>query len=178
MLEPLVGHDRNRLCQVEGGEGRIDREGDDTVGERHLGVLEPVSLAAEQHRHILARAHVRHQKNCRLIGPNNRLRLIVGARGRREHDGTVGNRAFQGVEQADAVQDPIGSGGRAACLTIGPPSAAAPAAGGPSRNGHDPGAAPMFSPSCGSTRIMMGPGASIQLLVLSVPAPGMTEIWF
>jgi hypothetical protein len=31
----------------------------------------------------------------------------------------------------------------------------------------------MFSPSCGSTRTMAGPGVAIQFLVLSVPAPGM-----
>src|ERR1700728_5073173 len=34
-------------------------------------------------------------------------------------------------------------------------------------------AAPIFSPSCGSTRITTGPGVSTQRLVLSVPAPGM-----
>ena len=32
--------------------------------------------------------------------------------------------------------------------------------------------APIFSPSCGSTRITIGPGVSTQRLVLSVPAPG------
>src|SRR5882757_6469828 len=34
-------------------------------------------------------------------------------------------------------------------------------------------AEPMFSPSCGSTRITTGPGCCTQFLVLSVPAPGM-----
>src|SRR5580704_8849433 len=34
-------------------------------------------------------------------------------------------------------------------------------------------AAPIFSPSCGSTRTTTGPGVSTQRLVLSVPAPGM-----
>ncbi len=34
-------------------------------------------------------------------------------------------------------------------------------------------AAPMFSPSCGSTRITTGAGPLVQSLVLSVPAPGM-----
>jgi len=33
-------------------------------------------------------------------------------------------------------------------------------------------AAPILSASCGSTRITHGPGRSTQLLVLSVPAPG------
>src|SRR5580704_806988 len=33
-------------------------------------------------------------------------------------------------------------------------------------------AAPIFSPSCGSTRTTVGPGRSIQFFVLSVPAPG------
>jgi hypothetical protein len=36
-------------------------------------------------------------------------------------------------------------------------------------------AAPMFSPSCGSTRTMIGAGVSIQRLVLSVPAPDIVE---
>src|SRR5262245_26702285 len=36
-------------------------------------------------------------------------------------------------------------------------------------------AAPMFSPSCGSTRTTIGPASSTQSLVLSVPAPGMTS---
>ena len=35
-------------------------------------------------------------------------------------------------------------------------------------------AAPIFSPSCGSTSTTIGAGCSIQRLVLSVPAPGMT----
>jgi hypothetical protein len=34
-------------------------------------------------------------------------------------------------------------------------------------------AAPMFSPSCGSTSTTIGPASAIQFLVLSVPAPGM-----
>ena len=38
-------------------------------------------------------------------------------------------------------------------------------------------AAPMFSPSCGSTRITTGPGCSIQFFVLSVPAPGMVRAY-
>src|SRR3982075_4286352 len=38
-------------------------------------------------------------------------------------------------------------------------------------------AAPMFSPSCGSTRMMTGPAVSIQFLVLSVPAPGMAALF-
>ena len=33
-LEPLVGDDEHRLREVERGEGRIDRQGDDAVGER------------------------------------------------------------------------------------------------------------------------------------------------
>src|SRR5512132_3991260 len=35
----------------------------------------------------------------------------------------------------------------------------------------------MFSPSCGSTRMMTGPAAATQFLVLSVPAPGMTALF-
>ncbi len=35
--------------------------------------------------------------------------------------------------------------------------------------------APMFSPSCGSTRTTIGPGSATQFLVLSVPAPGISH---
>src|SRR5262249_34120495 len=37
-------------------------------------------------------------------------------------------------------------------------------------------AAPMFSPSCGSTRITVGPAISVPFLVLSVPAPGIANV--
>jgi hypothetical protein len=36
-------------------------------------------------------------------------------------------------------------------------------------------AEPMFSPICGSTRITTGPGCCTQFLVLSVPAPGISN---
>src|SRR5438045_9108472 len=35
--------------------------------------------------------------------------------------------------------------------------------------------APILSASCGSTRMMIGPGVSIQRLVLSVPEPGIVD---
>ena len=38
-------------------------------------------------------------------------------------------------------------------------------------------AAPIFSPSCGSTSTMTGPGGALKALVLSVPAPGMQYSW-
>src|SRR5947207_772397 len=47
-LEPLVSDDDDRLGEIERGEGRIDRQGDDAVGERDFVVFEPDPLATEQ----------------------------------------------------------------------------------------------------------------------------------
>ena len=58
-LEPLVGDDQHRLGEIERGEGRIDRKGDDAVGERDLVVLEAVALAPEQHRRPFSPAATR-----------------------------------------------------------------------------------------------------------------------
>ena len=54
-LEPFVGDDHHRLGEIERGEGRIDRQGDDPVGERDLVVFQPDALAAEQDADGLAR---------------------------------------------------------------------------------------------------------------------------
>ena len=45
---PLVAEQQHRLGEVERGEARIDREGQDLVGERQVLVVEPGPLAAEQ----------------------------------------------------------------------------------------------------------------------------------
>src|SRR5439155_25807882 len=47
-LEPFIAGQEHRLRQIERGKARIDRKGDDAVGERDLLVLQPVALAAEQ----------------------------------------------------------------------------------------------------------------------------------
>ena len=47
-LEPLIAQQQNGLREIERGERRIDRKGDDAVGERDLLVLQAVALAAEQ----------------------------------------------------------------------------------------------------------------------------------
>ena len=61
-LAPLIGDQQHRLGEVEGGESRVDREGDDGVGERDLVVLEPGPLPPEQDADPLP-------------GPEPRLRL-------------------------------------------------------------------------------------------------------
>ena len=65
-LEPFVGDDHHRLRQIERGEGRIDRQGDDAIGERDLVVLEPVALAAEHDGDGLAGGDARRHLRPRL----------------------------------------------------------------------------------------------------------------
>ena len=45
---PLVGHDEDRLRQVERGEGRVERDADDGVGQHQLLVLEAGLLRPEE----------------------------------------------------------------------------------------------------------------------------------
>ena len=82
--------------------------------------------------------------------------------------------ASQRVIEHGVVEDAVGAGGHLARLRVRPASR-----GLTSRSRDSPkfamarAAAPMFSPSCGSTRITTGPGCCTHRLVLSVPAPGM-----
>ena len=111
-LEPFIADQEHRLRQIERGKARIDRKGDDAVGERHLLVLQAVALAAEQDAdraaaldfagHLLRGGFRRH----------HRLGLVVGAGGGREQQRAIGDRLLHRVEQFDPVQDMVGAGGR------------------------------------------------------------------
>ena len=175
-LEPFVADQQHRLRQVERGEARIDRKGDDPVGQRHLLILQAVALAAEQDADIAAAADLGRHFAGGGIRRHHGFGLIVGARGGREQQRAVGDRLLDRVEQFDAVQDVVGARGRAlrrgcwasrrAGLTIrSRVSAKLPMA---------RAAMPMFSPSCGSTRMTTGPARSMPVLVLSVPEPDMS----
>src|SRR5499427_5192571 len=119
-LEPLVGHDRDRLGEIERGKGRVDGKGDDAVGERHLVIFEAVALASEQHGDALAGGHVRRQQGGRSVRCDHGFRLVMGARRRREDEGAIGDRRLQRVEQRRRFENAVGTGGRAVRVNIGP----------------------------------------------------------
>ena len=119
-LEPLVGHDHHGLRQVERSEGRIDRQGDDAVGQRHLVVLEPIALAAEQDRDGFACRNARRHQRRRLRRADDRLGLVMGARGGGENERTVGNGAFERVVKRSAIEDAVGAGRHHARLVVRP----------------------------------------------------------
>ena len=119
-LAPLVADDQHRLRQVERGEGRIDRQRDDTVGERDFVVLEPVALAPEHHADALAGRDLRRHQLRRLLRRHHRLGLVVRPRRGGEHEGQVGDRGLDGVEQFGLVEDPVGAGGGHPGARIGP----------------------------------------------------------
>ncbi len=119
-LEPFVGRERHRLREIERGEGGVDRKGDDAVGERDLVVLQAIALAPEQDRDILARRDMRRQERRCLVGAEHGLGLVVGARGRRQHHGAVGDRVGDGLEQCDLIEDAVGPRRRAVGLDVRP----------------------------------------------------------
>ena len=83
-LEPFIGDDHHRLRQIERGEGRIDRQGENAVGKRDFVVFQPVALAAEDDGDVFAGGDARRHQRRGLGGADDRLGLIVGARGRGE----------------------------------------------------------------------------------------------
>ena len=99
-LAPLVGDDQHRLRQIERGEGRIDRQRDDAVGERDLVVLEPVALAPEHHADGLAGRDLRRHQLRRLLRRHHRLGLVVRPRRGGEHEGQVGDRRLDACRTA------------------------------------------------------------------------------
>ena len=159
-LEPFVGDDHHGLRQIERGEGRIDRQRDDAVGERHLVVLEPVALAAEHEGDGFAGGDAR--------------RHLGGRLGRRRSTGlawswaraVVASTKLQSAMAASSVSKSTApSRMRSApaaimrALSFGQPCR------GLTRRSRDRpkfamarAAAPIFSPSCGSTRTTTGAG--------------------
>ena len=120
-LEPLVGDHQHRLRQVERREGGIDRQRDDAVGERDLGVLQAVALAPEQHADRLAGGDARrHQRGrpprvpitgfawscARAVVASTKVQSAIAC-------STV-------VEQPRLVEDAVGAGGRHPGARVGP----------------------------------------------------------
>ena len=157
-LEPFVGDDHHRLRQIERGEGRIDRQRDDAVGERDLVVLEPVALAPEHERDRLAGRHPRRHLGRRRVRADHRLGLVVRARGGGEHESAVGDRVGEPVVQLARCREC----GRRRPPSRAPCSFGQPCSGLTRRSRDSPkfamarAAAPIFSPSCGSTSTTTG----------------------
>ncbi len=94
-LEPFVADDHHRLREIKRGEGRIDRQRDDGVRQRHLVVFQPVALAAEDDGDVFAGGDARRRFRRRRVGADHGLGLVVIARGRRQHERAIADRALQ-----------------------------------------------------------------------------------
>ena len=177
-LEPFVADQQHRLRQVERGEAGIDRKSDDAVGERDLLVLQPVALAAEQDADLAAGRDMGHD----LAAPPPPARPPAWpGRGRARWWRTAASNRRPPPRRYRTARPAPGSGRRR------PPRAGRAMFGQPSRGltirSRDSAklpiaraAMPIFSPSCGSTRITTGPAKSRPALVLSVPDPDITSL--
>ena len=115
----------------------------------------------------------------RLYRRDHRLGLVMGAGGGGKQQRAVGDRLLDGVEQLGLLQNLVGAGRRALRAMFGQPSR------GLTIRKRDSAklpiaraAMPIFSPSCGSTRITTGPAKSKPDLVLSVPEPDICDFTF
>jgi hypothetical protein len=119
-LEPFIADQEHRLRQVEGGKAGIDRKGNDAVGARHLLVLQPVALAAEEDANGAAGCGL----PCHLLrgdfGRHHGLGLIVGAGGGGEQQATVGDRLLDRIVEFHMIQNMVGTGGGTLRADIGP----------------------------------------------------------
>ena len=169
---PLVGHEQHRLGDVERGERRLDRQRDDGVGDRDLLVVEPPALAAEQDAGLAAAGDV--LRDVGASRPRGRARPSAcrgGARWSRRPD-----RDRRWPRPASRTPAPCRAHGRPCDAAATACSFGQPSRGLTSRRSQSPklamarAAAPMFSPSCGSTRITAGEGRNSICCDLSVPA--------
>ena len=119
-LEPFVADQQHRLRQIQRRESGIDRKGDDAIGQRDLLVLQAVTLAPEEDADSASACDLRGHFLRGGFGRDDRLGLIVRARGGREQQRAVGHRRLHGVEQLRGVEDGVGAGRGAARMHVGP----------------------------------------------------------
>ncbi len=120
VLEPFIADQQHGLGEVERGEARIDREGDDAVGEPDLLVGQAPALPAEQDTGFAPGRDVPGDLAGCGLRPDHRLGLVVGTRGGGEQEVEVGDRLLHRIEQFDLFQNVVGAGGGALGGDVGP----------------------------------------------------------
>ena len=119
-LEPFIAHQQHRLRQIERGKTRVDRKGDDAVGERDLVVLQPGALPAEHDAGSSAASDMGGHFPRRALRRHHGFGLVMRAGGGGKQQIEVGHRRRNRIEQLGAVEDVIGAGGGALGGDVGP----------------------------------------------------------
>ena len=84
-LEPLIAGEKNGLCEIERRKRRIDRKGNDAIGECDFLVLQSVTLSPEHDSGRPLRRDLNDNFARSLVRSDNRLGLIVRAGGGSEY---------------------------------------------------------------------------------------------
>ena len=167
-LEPFIADQQHRLRQVERGEGRIERHAQHRVGERDVLVHKPGALRPEQDAAGLARGDEARGSRRR---PRAASRCASPCSGRAPswHRRAADRRSPPRPCRRAAPC-------RARCRRRSPPPApcrwASRRAAATRRRSVRPqlnmarAAVPIFSPSCGSTRMMAGPPLAASAAVI------------
>ncbi|MFK4726594.1 hypothetical protein ABIE89_007694 [Bradyrhizobium niftali] len=119
-LEPFIADQQHGLGEVERGKTRIDREGDDAVGEPDLLVGQPPALAAEQDTGLAPYGDVPRDLGGGSFRPHHRLGLVMGACGGGEQQVEIGDGLFDRAKQFDLFQNVVGAGRGALGGDVGP----------------------------------------------------------
>jgi len=78
-FEPFVSDDHHGLRQIKRGEGRIDRQSDDAIGERDSWFSSPLRSRPKQDGDGFAGVDARRRERRRFRRPDHGFRLVVGA---------------------------------------------------------------------------------------------------
>ena len=94
-LHPLIADEQHGLSEIERGIGRIDRKGDDLVGQRHFVIVEAGAFRAEQKPRFSPAATRVAASVIAASARQYRLQLAALPRRRREDAVEIGDRLFE-----------------------------------------------------------------------------------
>lgn len=117
---PLIGREQHALRKIDRREIGIDRHRNQRIGPRHILILQPGALRAEQHSAALPRCHPPRRIGHRLIGRKHWFGQIACPRGRGIDIGAILDRGGGAVVVQSGIQHPPRATGQRHGPLIGP----------------------------------------------------------
>lgn len=117
---PLIGHDHDRLREIERHEGGVERIAHQRVRMRHVVVVQPGTLRAEQQPHAQVAGSDGAQLRRGAARGHHRLDDVARPRAGGEDMVQVGDRVGDALVHRQRIQDAVRAGGVAPGLLLRP----------------------------------------------------------